>query len=98
MKQEDPAITKNCNCPTNSDPCPLERKCMQECVVYQATVTEKKTKQKKHTYIGLTADTFKERNRNYKKSFILQKYSKDTELCKFIWSLKSNQIALIGRF
>ena len=91
MKQEDPTITKNCNCRKNSDPCPLEKKCMEECVVYQATVTETKT-DKKHTYIGLTADTFKERHRNHKKSFNLKKYSKETELSKFIWVLKTNKI------
>ena len=59
-KQEDQAKTKTCDWRKNSDPCPLEKKCMVECVVYQATVTKK---DKKHTYIGVTAEPFKVRHK-----------------------------------
>ncbi len=41
-------------------------------------------------YIGMTANRFKERYNNHRKSFNLIKYEKETELSKFIWKLKKN--------
>ncbi len=42
-------------------------------------------------YIGMTANTFKERYRNHIKSFNHKRYSNDTELSKYIWKLKDNK-------
>ena len=53
-----------CNCRKKSD-CPLEGKCLQTNVIYQATVT---TETATETYVGL-ATNFKERYRNHKTSF-----------------------------
>ena len=36
----------------------------------------------------MTANTFKERYRNYVKSFNNEKYSNETELAKHVWYLK----------
>ena len=52
-------------------------------------VTTRNTNTTKH-YIGMTANTFKERNRDHIKSFQNRKYSNDTELSKYIWNLKEN--------
>ena len=93
LKQKNTPVEplKTCNCRKNADPCPMEGKCLQESIVYQATVTETKTN-KNHTYIGLTADPFKTRYGNHKKSFTHEKYSHDTELSNFLWDLKKEKI------
>ena len=54
-------------------------------VVYQATIT---TRDKKETYIGLTATQFKARYRNHLMSFRHEKRRNETELSKHLWQLK----------
>ena len=41
-------------------------------------------------YIGMTANTFKERFYNHKKSFTNDKYEKETKLSKHVWNLKKS--------
>ena len=53
-----------CNCRKKPD-CPLEGKCLQSNVIYQATIT---TETSIETHVGL-ATNFKERFRNHKTSF-----------------------------
>ena len=53
-----------CKCRKKPD-CPLEGKCLQSNVIYQATVTTATTTE---TYVGL-ATNFKERYRNHQSSF-----------------------------
>ena len=43
-------------------------------------------------YIGLAGNTFKERFNNHSKSFTQKKYSKETELSKYVWTLKDKEI------
>jgi len=74
---------KECNC-RNKTNCPLNRKCPQTNVIYQATVT---TDTSTETYIGL-ATNFEERYRNHLTSFRHNKRKNETELSKHIWSLK----------
>ena len=81
---------KKCNCQSKKK-CPLDGKCLEDCVVYQATVTETKTN-KTETYVGLTADPFKTRYNNHTKSFNHRRYETDTELSKHIWKLKDGGI------
>ena len=77
---------KDCNC-RNKTECPLEGKCLQKNVIYQATVTTNTTEE---TYVGL-ATNFKERYRNHKCSLKLQKRRNETELSKYIWKLKDEK-------
>ena len=77
---------KSCNCRKPIE-CPLDKKCLTRDVVYKADV-EIMENQKVYSYIGMTATTFKERYRNHVKSFNDIKYKANTELSKFIWSLK----------
>ena len=52
----------------------------------------------KKRYIGLTETTFKTRYGNHVKSFKHRKYSKETELSKYIWELKDdNKVPIIKR-
>ena len=77
-----------CNC-RKKESCPLNNQCMTPRIVYKAEVTNDKNQEKK-VYIGLTETTFKERHRNHTKSFNNKKYLKETELSKYIWSLKDD--------
>jgi len=77
---------KECNC-RNSTECPLEKKCLTESVIYQATV---KSNNRIETYIGLTENAFKTRYRNHTASFRNVKHRNATELSKYIWTLKDN--------
>ena len=75
-----------CNCRKKSD-CPLEGKCLQTNVIYQATVT---TETATETYVGL-ATNFKERYRNHKTSFRHSKRRNETELSKYVWNLQNEK-------
>ena len=82
-KDEQPQQLPGCDC-RKKDECPLDGKCIQTDVIYQATVTTNTTKE---TYIGL-ATNFKERYRNHLTSFRHHKGRNKTELSKHIWDLK----------
>ena len=43
-------------------------------------------------YLGTAEDTFKTRHNNHKKSFKHRMYEKETELSKYIWKLKDQNI------
>ena len=73
-----------CNCRKKSD-CPLDGKCLQTNVIYQATVTIETATE---TYVGL-ATNFKERYRNHKTSFRHSKRRNETELSKYVWNLQN---------
>ena len=75
---------KTCNC-RNKDLCPLNQKCLQERVVYKATV---QTRLQFKSYIGSRATTFKTRYNNHKQSFKHINHRNDTALSKFMWKLK----------
>ena len=59
------------------DNCPLDGKCLSECIVYEATVLS--TKQTK-VYFGTAEGSFKSRYSNHTKSFRLRGYEHETEL------------------
>ena len=77
---------KECN-GRKKDQCPLDRKCLTQNVVYQATVS---TQSSSETYVGL-ATNFKEPYRNHTASFRHQSKRNETELSKHIWALKDNK-------
>ena len=76
--------------------CPLEGKCLQTNVIYQATVT---TETATETYVGL-ATNFKERYRNHKTSFRHSTRRNETELSKYVWNLQNEKkrFRLNGKF
>ena len=75
-----------CNCRKKPD-CPLEGKCLQTNVIYQATVTTETTTE---TYVGL-ATNFKERYRNHQTSFRHLNRRNETELSKYVWTLQDDK-------
>ena len=71
----------------NKDKCPLDNKCLTSRKVYNAQViTNNVTK----NYIRLTERTFKQRFSQHKATFKHRKYTKSTELSKYIWKLREN--------
>ena len=78
-----PQQPKEYNCRKKTE-CPIDGKYLQENVVYQATIT---TDTATETYIGL-ATNFKERYRSHQSSFRHINKRNETELSKYIWTLK----------
>ena len=87
IKPEEDQPKKMCNC-RNENECPLEGECLQDEIVYQATVT---TRGETETYVGLTATAFKTRWRNHQTSFKHEKRRNDTQLSKHVWKLKEKK-------
>ena len=79
-----------CNCRQKSE-CPMNGHCLKESIVYQATVTTQ-DERPDETYIGLTENTFKTRYTNHKASFTHQSKRTSTELSKYIWELKDDDV------
>ena len=85
--QQDETIPP-CNC-RNKATCPLNGECRTSNIIYKATVT---TENKTETYVGLTENEFKTRYRNHTSSFNNENKKNATELSKYIWNLKNNNI------
>ena len=79
---------KECNC-RRKLLCPLEGKCLQETVIYKATVTTDTTKK---TYIGLTEGTFKDRFYGHTSDFNHSENRKNTALASHVWDCKDKNI------
>ena len=79
----------NCNCRNGPD-CPLDGNCLTSCVVYKASVSAPNRPIK--NYFGLTEGEFKTRYTAHKRSFRVEKCRNETELSKYIWTLKAEGI------
>ncbi len=76
---------KDCNCRGGTKNCVLNGKCLSKGVVYKAEVMSTGMTAR---YIGIAANSFKERYTNHKLSFNNLKYEYNTSLSKHIWGLK----------
>ena len=83
--------TKLCNC-KKGNVCPLEGKCLQEGVVYQAKVTPTNSNYRTETYIGLTGNEFKGRYNTHNQSFNSEEDKNATALSQYIWKLKEKKV------
>jgi hypothetical protein len=77
-----------CNC-NNCNECPLQKKCLLDCIAYKAEVVTNNSEPKE--YIGMTGNTFKKRLYNHNKSLNNVIYRNNTELSKYVWNLKEKQ-------
>ena len=85
---------KMCSCQKPAE-CPLGGHCLEESIIYKATVcssTEEKC------YIGATGQTFKKRFALHKASFRNPHNAVDTTLSKYIWELKGKEIPYTVRW
>ena len=76
--------TPNCNCHVKAN-CPMAGNCLDESIIYQATVT---TDSATETYVWHCDTTFKARYSNQLSSFKHSKHRNSTELSKHVWNLK----------
>ena len=79
---------KKCSC-QNKPSCPLKGECLQETVIYKATVS---TNNSKKTYIGSTELTFKERFYGHTSDFRHEQNRTNTALASYIWECKDKHI------
>jgi len=84
--QNSPEDMRTCNCRSNST-CPLEGRCLEKAIIYQATVT---AENKASTYIGSTELPFKTRFAGHKSSFVHEHQATSTTLSKHVWNLKKS--------
>ena len=90
QSEDKPTSEKMCNCRCREE-CPLDGKCLRECIVYKATVTQTQSNNKE-TYIGFTDNAFKTRYNLHKSSFKLEHKTSATGLSEHSWELKNNKI------
>lgn len=88
-KVSSPPTTSNpgCNCRGGPANCMLGGQCQTTSLVYRCTVSAP-GRDSKH-YIGLTANTFKERYGSHKSSFTHEKNAHKTTLSTYIWKVRS---------
>ena len=87
LKNQEHLGKRSCNCRVK-DNCPLDGKCLHECIVYQANVV---TNNECKEYFGTAEGEFKLRYNNSTMSFRHKKSVNDTELSKlskYLWKLK----------
>jgi hypothetical protein len=85
-RDKDAVPSRECNCRRKAE-CPLEGKCLQKGVIYQATVNTLDDS-KQETYVGLTENTFKTRYTAHMSSFQNATQKNATALSQYIWTLK----------
>ena len=87
LRESEP-VKKKCSCTQNKkSECPLQNKCLESEIVYQATVEAENQPTK--TYIGQTSTDFKHRLSTHTFSFNNRDINQ-TSLSQYIWSLKDN--------
>ena len=77
---------EECNCRAKPS-CPLDGRCLQEMVVYQANVTARSSGDERR-YFGLCETPFKTRYSNHLTTMRYEKYRKSTQLSKHLWALQ----------
>ena len=78
-----------CNCRKRAD-CPLHNKCLTTNIVYKVAVSAPSNPRKK--YDGIAETTFKVRFRNHTRDFHHKKYVNSTELTRYKWILKNENL------
>ena len=85
-----------CNC-RKKENCPLDNKCLTPNIIYEAQISSN-TNDEHKTYLGTAETSFKERYSNHTRDFKHKKYMKCTELSKYIWNLKYQDITPIVKW
>ena len=90
LKDPTPTDIKECSCHQKPE-CQLDKKCLSGHLVYNTSVDRLDTNEIKH-YYGTCKKKFKECYNNNTTSFRNKNKEKSTELSKYIWELKDNNI------
>ena len=81
VKEPVPTDIKKCSC-RQKPGCPLDKKCLSECLVYNASFDRLVTNETKH-YYGTCEKNYKDRYNNHTGSFRNKSKEKSTELSKY---------------
>ena len=84
--------TPGCNCRGGPDTCPVGGKCLTDCVVYEATVTETHSG-KKETYTGVTSRKFKQRWYEHNADMRKESSRIKSGLSSHVWDLKDKGLS-----
>ena len=85
-----------CNCRKKKH-CPLDNKYLMPNIIYEAQISNN-TNDEHKKYVGAAETSFKERFSNHTRDFKQKKYTKYTELSKYIWNLKNQGIIPIVKW
>ena len=88
LKNQEHSEKRSCNCRVKGN-CPLDGKCVQKCVVYQANVA---TNNEFKKGFGTPEGEFKLRYNNQTMSFRHKKRVSHTELSKDLWKMKEESV------
>ena len=88
LKNQEHTEKRSSNCKVK-DNCPLDGKCLRECIVYQANVI---TNNKYKEHFGTAEGEFKVRYNNCAMSFRHNRRVNDTELSKYLRKLKEENV------
>ena len=91
-------IARTCNC-IRRHQCPLNKKCLTNNALYQASITTNEENPKEN-YYDVSQTAFKLRYANHKKKFSNIKYPTDKELSNEYWNIISanKTLKMSGKF
>ena len=81
---------RTCNC-INISQCPLQKRCLSNNILYQASITPLGENSETKVYYGICETTFKRRYANHKKLFSHRNYKSDTELSNEFWRIQDRK-------
>ena len=84
LRDHDQDTDKECNC-RKKEKCPVEGKCLQNKIIYQAEIINKSGETK--LYVGSSGRTFKDRWNGHKATF-KNKLTKSSTLSTYFWKTK----------
>ena len=87
-----PEGAKTCSCQDGVQSCPLDGKCLTECIVYKATLTADDGEVK--TYIGLTEPPFKKRLYKHNADRRKRNLEKATAMSAYYWKKKDEGVEI----
>ena len=79
---------RKCNC-RNTDQCPLEKECLSDNIVYQASVKNEDDEEVK-SYVGLCSTRFKDRLAVHRQHMNNRAHRTKCELANHVWQLKDD--------
>ena len=88
LNQNNITTVKKCNCQGGSKNCPVNGRCQESDIIYNADIKVEGEGDK--LYIGATATDFKKRYGNHKSSFKNETYKHSTMLSTYVWNVKEN--------
>ena len=91
-RSDEVITTPGCNCRRREE-CPLRGKCLEKSVVYCGKVMAN-NEDNGTSYIGVTENTWKDRNYKHRNSYKDPSKKNDTGLSKYIWGLKEKGVKM----